>query len=294
MAKNVISDAICTVNDFEMVLQRFIEQLTIKGLSEKTIDAYTRNIAQIATYFKTNPLLLKEKQLDAYLYHLKSTRTGQTAFKLAIYALRSLFEHNGKKALKNKLPKISQPSRVPVVLSVSECKKLISTPLKFKERFLIAFMYSSGLRIGEIARLRIADIDTDRLQIRVVQGKGAKDRYVPLSYYIAQTLPKYLQMHNPTTWLFNSSRRGEAFSVRSIQRVVRQAVKDAGIRKEVTAHTFRHTYATHLIEYGVDLVTIKNVLGHKNIQTTMLYLHVAQPKSSGFRNPLDILYNQTQ
>jgi site-specific recombinase XerD len=292
MATNVITEASNKINDFSDINSNFVQKLTLKGVTKRTINAYTRNIAQISLFFNQNPLTLKEKQLNDYLFHLKTTRTGETAFKHAIYALRSLFEINGKKSLKTKLPSIPQKERLPVVLSQQECKKLISTPLKLRDRFMIAFMYSSGLRISEVSKLKISDIDIDRMQIRVVQSKGNKDRYVPLSKYIAAKLPKYLQMNNPKEYLFNSC-NGKQFTVRGIQRVFRATIKASGILKNATSHTLRHSYATHLLESGVDLVTIKNVLGHKNITTTMIYLHVAQPQPSSFKNPLDLLYNKS-
>jgi len=196
-----------------------------------------------------------------------------------------------KKALKTKLPSLPQKERLPTVLSQLECKRLINTPLKMRDKYLIALMYSSGLRICEVSKLKICDLDADRMQIRVVQSKGNKDRYVPLSKYIAESLPKYLRINNPKEYLFNSC-NGKQFTVRGIQRVFRDTVKRSGILKNATSHILRHSYATHLLENGVDLLTIKNVLGHKNITTTMIYLHVAQPQSSVFKNPLDIIFNK--
>ena len=152
-------------------------------------------------------------------------------------------------------------------------------------------MYASGMRLKETCNLRISDVDTDRMQIRVHQGKGRKDRYVPLSKYIASKLPKYFELLHPNDFFFNSTKNGKQFSARGIQRIISQAVKDADIRKTAGAHTLRHSYATHLLENGVDLLTIKNVLGHARIQTTMVYLHVAKPTTNMFKNPLDTLYN---
>lgn len=290
MARNVIARAICEIYDFEMVHQNFIEHLTIKGVSLKTIEAYTRNIAQMSLFFNQNPLELTHAQLQKYLFHLKTTRTGETAFKLAIYSLRALFQSTGKKALKTKLPSIRQKTKLPLVLSKDECRKLIATPLKYRDRFLIALMYSAGLRVNEVSNLRIADIDTDRMQIRVVQSKGNKDRYVPLSKYIARKFGKYLNMCRPVEYLFNSC-NGKQFTVRGIQRVFRATLKQTGILKQATTHTLRHSYATHLLEYGVDLLSIQKLLGHKNIHATMVYLHVAQPTAQLVCNPLDMLYN---
>jgi integrase/recombinase XerD len=291
MAKNVITEASSKINQFSEINENFVKKLTLKGVTEKTIYVYTRNIAQISLFFNENPLCLKEKQLNDYLYHLKTTRTGETAFKHAIYSLRSLFELSGKKALKTKLPSIPQKERLPIVLSSNECKKLILTPKKMRDRFLIAFMYSAGLRINEVSRLKIQDIDIERMQIHVVQSKGNKDRYVPLSKYIAQSFDKYLTLYKPNQFLFNSC-NGKKFSIRGIQRIFREALKLSGIKKNATSHTLRHSYATHLLENGTDLLTIKNVLGHKNIAATMVYLHVSKPLPSTFINPLDIIFNK--
>ena len=291
MTKNVITEASSKINQFSEINENFVKKLTLKGVTDKTIDAYTRNVSQIALFFNQNPLNLTEKQLNEYLFHLKTTREGPTAFKHAIYSLRSLFELSGKKKLKTKLPSIPQVERLPLVLSPQECKRLIHSSDIFRDRYLIGFMYSSGLRISEISKLKIEDVDTDRMQIRVVQAKGNKDRYVPLSKYIAEKLSKYLKIYQPQKYFFNSC-NGKQFSVRGIQRIFRVAVKKSGILKKATSHTLRHSYATHLLENGVDFVTIKNVLGHKNITTTMIYLHVAQPNPSIFKNPLDILYNK--
>jgi len=289
--KNVLLQAAETIPGFSDIQNRFVRFLTLKDVSKPTLTAYTRTIAQISMYFNQSPLDISEKQLNDYLFMMKSTRSGPTAFKLAIYSLRSLFTACNRKRLKTKLPSIPQPERLPVVLSCLECKQLIKAPVKFRDRFLIAFMYSSGLRLKETVNLRIADIDTQRMQIRVHQGKGRKDRYVPLSKYIAQSLPNYLNKLHPVEYLFNSTKTGKQFSVRGIQRVIRQAIKDSGITKKAGGHTLRHSYATHLLENGVDLITIKNVLGHSRIQTTMGYLHVAQPKINEFKNPLDTLYH---
>lgn len=291
MEKSAITLACETIKGFSEIHKEFVKLLTIKDVSIPTISAYTRTIAQISLHFQQSPLLLSDKQLKEYLFFMKSSRTGPSAFKLAIYSLRSLFTFFGLKKLKTKLPAIPQTERLPVVLSTEECKRLIKAPKKFRDKFLIAFMYSSGLRLKETVNLKIADIDTDRMQIHVHQGKGRKDRYVPLSKYIAQTLPKYLDTVKPNQYLFNSTKSGKQFSVRGLQRVIRQAVIDSGIHKKAAGHTLRHSYATHLLENGVDLVTIKNVLGHSHIQTTMIYLHVAKPSACVFKNPLDCLFN---
>ena len=292
MIKNRVLEAIDKIEGFQEIHSRFILKLTLKGLSQRTLEAYTRTIAQIALHFNQSPLLLTQIQLEQYLYHLKKDHTGASAFKFAIYALRSLFSFFGIDKLKTQLPSIRQSNRLPVVLSQNDCKKLIYKSFKFRNRFLIAFLYSSGLRISELSNLKISNIDVDRMQIHVQQGKGNKDRYVPLSRYIAATFDKYINATKPKIFLFNSTKSGKQFTVRGIQRVIRATALSCGLSKHVSAHTLRHTYATHLLESGVDLLTIKNVLGHERIETTMIYLHVAKPQPSVFKNPLDVLFNK--
>jgi len=292
MIKNQISQACESIDGFTQLNSQFIVKLTIKGVSDKTIESYTRTIAQIALHFNCLPLELTQTQLESYLFELKKTRKGPTAFKFAIYALRSLFDCFAKRKLKTKLPKIQMSGKLPVVLSKSECRKLILTPKKMRDRFLIAFMYSSGLRVCETINLRIADVDTERMLIHVRQSKYNKDRYVPLSSYIARSLDKYLQTYHPVEYMFNSTKNGKQFSDRGLQRVICATAKQSQIAKHVSAHVLRHSYATHLLESGVNLLTIKNVLGHSSIQTTMVYLHVAQAVSNDFKNPLDELFKQ--
>jgi len=292
MKTNYVQKAVLDVVGLEVLLDDFVKKLTISGLSKHTVSNYARSIAQISVYFKKTPLELTDKELRDYLFFLKKDHVGSSIFKFAIYSLRKLFAINGKRKLKTQLPSIPQRPHLPIVLSYSECKKIIEAPLKLRDRFMLAFLYSSGLRINELSNLKIADIDTERLQIRVVEGKGNKERYVPLSRLIAQKLPKYLKICNPENYLFNSTKRGKQFSHTAIQRIVRQAKIKAGILKQVSTHTFRHTYATHLLENGVDLLTIKQILGHASILTTLIYLHVSERITKKFNSPLDILYKK--
>lgn len=292
MIKNTIKLAIATIDGYQIIHDSFVRKLTISGRSNRTVESYTLAIAQISLHFGLSPLSLTENQLEKYLYHLKTERKGESSFKFAIYALRSLYGYFGKAKLKTKLPSIPHSKKLPVVLSMKECRILINQPLKLRDRFMLAFFYSSGLRISELSNLKLRDIDTERMQIHVKQGKGNKDRYVPLSRFIAQSLDKYLKTLCPKEFLFYSTIPTKQFSIRGIQRVIRSTVLASGIKKEVTSHTLRHTYATHLLENGVDLLTIKNVLGHQRIETTMIYLHIAKPCATVFKNPLDVLYKK--
>lgn len=151
-------------------------------------------------------------------------------------------------------------------------------------------IYSAGLRVGEVCRLKISDIDSDRMLIRIIKSKEKADRYVPLSGYILKGLRRYVKSAKPKVYLFNGKVKGEPLGKSAVQQSFRLAVKKAGVIKDVCVHSLRHSYATHLLEQGVDIVTIKELLGHATIETTMMYLHVAKVNRINAHSPLDTLY----
>jgi integrase/recombinase XerD len=190
------------------------------------------------------------------------------------------------------LPKIKHDNKLPVVLNYQECKALFNASELLKHRVLLSLMYSAGLRAREVSRLRLADIDSGRMMIHIRQSKYNKDRYVPLSPLILQGLRKYYYACQPVEYLFNGSAPGSPLSVRGMQWALREAVKKCKLQKGITLHTLRHSYATHLLEFGMDIVTIKELLGHERIETTLVYLHVAKPNRSNLFSPFDRLYKK--
>jgi integrase/recombinase XerD len=205
----------------------------------------------------------------------------------------------GLKDKRIELPGIKADKTLPVVLSKQEVKRLLIAPKLLKHRVLLALLYGCGLRCFEARNIRLADLDFDRKMLHIRQGKGKKDRYVPLSQHLIRGLKSYIAAEAPQDWLFNGQPDGRAggdfdgrYSQRGVQWAVNQARKAAGIQKEMSVHTLRHTYATHLLEDGLDIVTIKELLGHECIQTTMVYLHVAQAGRRAPFSPLDTLYQQ--
>jgi len=189
-----------------------------------------------------------------------------------------------------KMPTISNDRKLPVVLSQKELRRLFFAPQRLKQRILFALIYSAGLRVGEVCNLKISDIDSDRMLIRIVKSKGKQDRYVPLSKYLLTGLRKYYKSSKPKLYLFNGKVKGEPLGKSAVQQSFRLAAKKAGIIKDVSVHSLRHTYATHLLEQGVDIVTIKELLGHATIETTMMYLHVAKVNRVNAHSPLDMIY----
>jgi len=173
-----------------------------------------------------------------------------------------------------KLPTIKNHRKLPTVFSPEELKRLFNAPQRLKQRVIFAFIYSAGLRVSEVSNMKITDIDSDRMQIKIRNSKGNKDRYVILSDYILKGLRKYVASSKPKIYLFNGKEKGTKLSHGAIQTSFRLAMKVAKINKDASLHSLRHSFATHLLEDGVDIVTIKELLGHSNIDTTMMYLHI--------------------
>jgi site-specific recombinase XerD len=191
------------------------------------------------------------------------------------------------------LPPIERPKKLPVILSQNEIKILLKTPVLLKHRLILALLYGCGLRCFELRNLKIKDISFERMLLHVRSGKGRKDRYVPMDDLLVGGIKKYLSAVNPGDWLFNGNDKSgkvTPLSQRGVQWVVKQAAKKSGIDKQITAHTLRHSYATHLPEMGLDIVSLKEVLGHADIQTTMIYLHVSNLGRQAAFSPLERLY----
>jgi site-specific recombinase XerD len=189
------------------------------------------------------------------------------------------------------MPSIKKEEKLPTVLSKQECRELFKMPRWFKHRYLLTFAYAGGLRMNELRLLKISDVDLQRKQIHIRQGKGKKDRYVVLSNLLAQKFQQYLDEVKPQVYLFEGQIAGQPMGERSIQYIINEALKKSTIKKEVSMHTLRHSFATHLMEDGIDIHSIQRLLGHSDIRTTIVYLHVAQVKPRLAHSPLDSLYN---
>lgn len=192
------------------------------------------------------------------------------------------------------MPSIKRINALPVVLNRQEIKSLITTPKWKKHRILFALIYSAGLRIGEVNRLEQRDIDMERMTIHIRESKYKKDRIVPLSHYMKKGLLDYYKQVCPIKYVFNGKATGSALSKRAIQYIFRETLQKTNIQKPANVHTLRHSYATHLLEEGVDILTIRDLLGHEDITTTMKYLHVAQMEHRQAHSPLDTLYNYSK
>jgi len=213
-----------------------------------------------------------------------------TYFKHAVFALRYWFRLFDMEDKAIQMPPIKKEKKLPTVLSRQECKALFKAPANLKHRFLLAFAYAGGLRMNELRMLKIGDVDMQREQIHIRHGKGRKQRCVSLSKLLTQKLPFYLSELQPKMYLFEGLTPGEPMGQRSIQYIISEALQKTTIQKAVSMHTLRHSYATHLLEDGVDIHTIQHLLGHADLVQTLVYLHVAQVKTKPAHSPLDTLY----
>jgi site-specific recombinase XerD len=255
---------------------------------------YARKLAQLSLHFGKLPQHISEKELNKYLASLArlSKSPSLSDFKFTVYGLRYCYRLLGMNDKVVQLPKIKRDKKLPVVLNHQECKAIFNAPDLLKHRVLLSFIYSAGLRAREVSKMKLSDIDSGRMMIHIRQSKYNKDRYVPLSPLMLEGLRKYYYACRPVDYLFNGNEPGSPLSVRGMQWVLRAAVKKCNLQKGITLHTLRHSYATHLLEFGMDIVTIKELLGHSSINTTLVYLHVAKPNRSNLFSPLDRLYKK--
>ena len=297
----ILNQAKREVSGFTELLDRFERTVSVLGRSQSTFNNYSRHVASISLYFGKIPTELDPEQVQDYLFYLqkKSKTPSQTYFKHCVYGLRFLLKSEGLPYDFLRLPCIKHEKKLPVVLSKEEVWAMLQNAKLLKHRILIGLLYGCGLRCMEVRSVRLQDFDFDRKQLKVVQGKGKKDRYVPLSIHLIRGLKKYIQAEKPQDYLFNGQpieRAGGDFdsrySQRGVQWAVRQVAKSAGIQKEVHVHTLRHSYATHLLEDGMDIITLKDLLGHQNLETTLEYLQIAQLESQQKFSPLDTLFAQ--
>lgn len=280
---------------------RYQRNLSILGLSDSTFSNYAHHIAKVAVRYQTLPTELDVDLLKDYLYELqqRSKTPSQTYFKHTVYGLRSLLKSEGLPYSFLQLPSIKHEKKLPVVLSREEIWQMLCSATLLKHKVLIGLLYGCGLRCMEVRNIRLQDMDFGRRQLHIVQSKGRKDRYVPLSEHLIRGLRKYISAERPAEWLFGGKPNGQAggdldsrYSQRGVQWVIKSVCKSAGILKDVHVHTLRHTYATHLLEEGVDIITLRDLLGHERIETTMEYLHIAQLEGRRVYSPLDSLFAQ--
>ena len=260
------------------------QDLQLAGLSEGTQDVYLRAVRRLAVHFDTPPDVLNEAQVRDYLLHLKNDRKlASSSLSIAYCAIKFFYSHTAPRDWPTlQRIRVQKEKRLPDVLSIDEVRQLIGAVRKLRYRTYFSTVYSLGLRRNEGLHLQVRDIDSARMLVHVHRGKGAKDRFVPLPARTLTLLREYWVTHRNPVWLFpdiGSDRRQAVssdgpMSKDGVQHAMRRVVHQLGWRKAVSIHTLRHSYATHLLEAGVNLRLIQQYLGHSSLQTTMVYLHL--------------------
>ena len=256
--------------------RRMAEDMQLRNYSQKTIDAYTYHVGRFAEFLGNSPEHATPEDVRSFQLHLINARkVGWSTFNQAVCGLRFLYRTTYPRDWAvSMVPFGKKPKTLPAVLSGEEVTRLLSWVKSLKHRTFLLTLYAAGLRLSEAAALTIADIDSQRMQLRIASGKGAKERLVPLSPRLLEALRHYWKEVRSPRYLFPGKTFEVPLSPTTIQKTCKAAVQKAGIRKAVTPHTLRHSYATGLLEAGVDLLAISRLLGHKSFSTTMIYLHV--------------------
>ncbi len=276
---------------FQKISDDFVRKFVISGKSSSCVKNYLMQAAKLVLHFGQTPLELSIDQLEEYLFYLKSKeKPSLSSFKHLVYGLRHIYAMNGKEKLRLALPEMASSRKLPVVFSQKEIKCILKIPKLLKHKIMFAVIYDGGLRISELCKLKIADVDFDRAMLHIRESKHQKDRYVPVSQITLRGLKKYIDSSHPKTWLFNGKIRDTHMSREGVRHAFRSALKRSKIKKEACIHTLRHSYATHLLEQGLDLVTVKNQMGHSRIETTMMYLHIARVNPTHGFSPMSRLY----
>jgi site-specific recombinase XerD len=265
--------------------------LELKNLSPRTRSCYLTWVRSFALYFHRSPEELGDQEIREYLHHLiQEKKASQSAISQAYSALKFFYETTLKRDWNGfKIPRVQVRKKLPVVLSQEEIQAILSAVGNLKHRALLMTIYSAGLRLSEVVHLKVSDIDSQRMMIRVQQGKGEKDRYTLLAQRTLEVLRDYWREYRPSDWLFPGKPATRPLSVSSVQRVFEKVLLRARVKKPASVHTLRHSFATHLLEAGTDLYHIQRLLGHTTLKTTAVYLHLSRKDLGDVTSPVDLL-----
>ncbi|MCL0060935.1 site-specific integrase [Dehalococcoidia bacterium] len=264
--------------------------LELKNYSPKTRSCYLACVKNFALHFRQAPDRMGESEIREYLHFLiKEKRASQSAINQTYSALKFFYQTTIERDWNGlRIPRIRTGKRLPVVLSQQEIRAIFSATRNLKHKSLLMTIYSAGLRLSEAAHLKVSDVDSQRMTIRIRHGKGDKDRYSLLAECTLDILRNYWREYRPVDWLFPGNPKDMPISSRSIQKVFEKALHEAGIKKKATVHTLRHSFATHLLEAGTDLYHIQHLLGHTTIKTTAIYLHLSRRDVARVKSPIDL------
>jgi site-specific recombinase XerD len=268
--------------------QRMIEDMTIRKFAPKTQHDYLQRVKNFAGYLGRSPDTANFEDLRRYQLHLAASGAGVPTLNQTISTLRFFFKITlGRPDIVERTAFVHEPSKLPVVLSPEEVARLLDAAPSLKYKTALSVAYGAGLRASEVVALKISDIDSQRMVIRVEQGKGRKDRYVMLSPHLLDLLRAWWKLARPQGWLFPGQNRLNPLTTRQLNRACHAAADRAEIDKRVSLHTLRHSFATHLLEQNIDIRVIQVLLGHAKLDTTALYTRVATKTIQQVMSPLD-------
>lgn len=286
----IVEQACNKVIGFSELYKELERSITVNGKSKSALENYSRQLAHLALHYNRMPLDLDAEEVMDYLYQIKSEgKASDSFFTFTVHGMRYACKMRGLAYAQFELPSLKGPKKLPVVINGSEVKALLNACKLLKHRLIIGLCYGCGLRSSEIQHLQPSHIDLERKMLHVHLGKGLKDRCVPLGELLCRGVSKYLDNHVPIKYMFEY-KGDKPMTGSGISWVVKNAARQAGITKDIYPHILRHSFATHLLERGVNIIHIKDLLGHKRIETTLVYLQVAQPQSDKILSPLDALY----
>jgi site-specific recombinase XerD len=268
-----------------------LEDLRIRNYSLSTVRAYIRCIADFAEHFNKSPDKLGSEEIRSYqLFLLNEKRVKLSTYIQAICALRFFYQITMHRRIEiDRIPLPRYEKKLPVILSKTEVKALLEAPRNLKHRAMLATMYGAGLRVSEVAKLKVADLDRERRVIWIRGGKGHKDRQVMLAEPLREVLAAYWKWKRPAEWLFPGKKADCPIATGSVFKLCEAAAQKAGITKPVHPHSLRHAFATHLLDEGVNLLVIQALLGHVHLRTTAGYLHLSDSAIRSTKSPLESL-----
>ena len=272
----------------QKLLDDFVQLLIIKRYSERSVKVYKSAVQKFISLLNINAEQITRKDIDSYInMRLNEEKISLSTQKQIIGALKLFFNTYLDKGIEiDYLYPDRSEKKLPNVLSKEEVRSILNSIENLKHKAIITCIYSSGLRISELIDLKIEDIDSKRMLIKVRQAKGNKDRYVPLSIKLLELLRNYYREYKPKDYIFEGQNSSQ-YSTTSIRKVLKKALRKCNIKKAVTVHTLRHSYATHLLENGTDIRIIQELMGHNSIKTTQIYLHVSHYDLNKVKSPLD-------
>jgi integrase/recombinase XerD len=271
--------------------QRMLEDMGIRNLADNTQLSYLQQVSLYARHFHCSPEELGPVQVRAYQVHLTTTRKlAPATVSIATAALRFLYKVTLKQNwAPDDIPMPKKPFKLPVVLSPEEVVHFLACVDSLKHRTILTTAYAAGLRVSEATHLKVTDVDSQRMVLRIDQGKGRRDRYVMLSPRLLEALREYWKVVRPKIWLFPGDIPGQPITTEAVELACRKAHRAAGIGKPITPHSLRHAFATHLLESGTDVRRIQLLLGHRSLATTSRYLKIATSTVCATTSPFDLL-----